>query len=141
MNYFVLAGRILYSLIFLMTLMGHFNHETVVYAASKGVPGASFLVPVSGIIAALGAVSIILGYKTRAGALLIILFLIPVTVMMHAFWKETDPMQVQMQTTNFIKNLSLLGAAILIYYFGPGPMSIDHKVTLNEKASAGKLKY
>ncbi|HKC69802.1 MAG TPA: DoxX family protein [Bacteroidia bacterium] len=125
MKYLVLSGRILFSLIFLMTLMSHFKKEVIDYATMKGVPAAAFFVPFSGIIAIVGAVSIILGYKAKMGAWLIVLFLIPVSFYMHAFWNETDPTIMKMQMANFMKNLSLIGAALLISYFGSGPLSID----------------
>src|ERR1700756_2578563 len=118
MKYLVLSGRILFSLIFLMTLMSHFKKEVIDYATMKGVPAAAFFVPFSGIIAIVGAVSIILGYKAKMGAWLIVLFLIPVSFYMHAFWNETDPTIMKMQMANFMKNLSLIGAALLISYFG-----------------------
>lgn len=105
--------------------MGHFKPETAQYAASAGVPMASVLVPLSGIIAILGALSIILGFKAKLGAWLIILFLIPVTFMMHKFWGITDPMQMQMQMSLFMKNIALIGGALIISYFGAGPLSID----------------
>jgi putative oxidoreductase len=127
MNFLVLLGRILYSLIFLMTVRSHFGGDSVAYAAAKGIPMPEVLVPVSGFVAFIGALSIILGYKTTWGALLIIIFLLPVTFGMHAFWKETDPMQYQMQMSSFMKNMSMLGAAILIAYFGPGPLSLDNR--------------
>jgi len=128
MKYIVLIGRILFSLIFLMSgLMGHFKPETAQYAASAGVPMASVLVPLSGIIAILGALSIMLGFKAKLGAWLIILFLIPVTFMMHKFWGITDPMQMQMQMSLFMKNIALIGGALIISYFGAGPLSIDNK--------------
>jgi len=47
--------------------------------------------------------------------------------MIHNFWSYTDPMQVQMQMINFMKNLSMLGAALLIAHFGSGPLSVDKK--------------
>ena len=125
MKYIPLIGRTLFSLIFLMTIMGHFSSGTATYAASAGVPMASVLVPLSGIIAVLGALSIILGFKAKMGAWLIVLFLIPVTFMMHKFWTITDPMAMQMQMSVFMKNLSMLGGALMITYFGAGPVSID----------------
>jgi putative oxidoreductase len=125
MKFFELIGRILYSLIFLMTIMGHFTSQSIAYAGSKGVPFPSLLVPFSGIIAIAGALSIIVGYKAKLGAWLIVIFLFPVTFMMHAFWMETDPMQMQMQMGNFMKNSSMLGAALHIAYFGSGPLSLD----------------
>lgn len=127
MKAIVPIGRLLFSLIFLMTITNHFSKETIGYAASQHVPLPNLLVPFSGILATLGAISIILGYKARWGAWLIVLFLVPVTPMMHNFWAVPDPMMRQMQMANFMKNLSMLGGALLIAYFGAGPMSIDAK--------------
>ena len=125
----VLIGRVLFSLIFLFTIPGHFSPQMIGYAASQGVPAASFLVPLSGIIAFAGGLSIVFGYKAKLGALLIIIFLVPVTLWMHAFWKITDPMAQQMQIAMFMKNVSMTGAALLITYFGAGPLSVDEKMT------------
>jgi putative oxidoreductase len=82
----------------------------------------------SGVIATLGAISIILGFKARWGAWLIVLFLIPVTLMMHDFWTVTDPQMRGMQMAMFMKNISMLGGALLITYFGSGPLSVDRKM-------------
>jgi putative oxidoreductase len=127
MKYIPLIGRILFSLIFLMTIMGHFSAQSIQYASGAGVPMASILVPLSGVIAFLGALSIIIGYKAKFGAWLIVLFLVPVTFMMHKFWGQTDPMMQQMQMAMFMKNISSLGGALIIAYFGAGPLSIDNK--------------
>ncbi len=121
----VLIGRILFSFIFLRSGFNHFSNESVAYASSQNVPYPSLLVPVSGILAIVGAISIILGYKARIGAWLIVLFLIPVTFMMHNFWTMTDLMAKQMQMAMFLKNISMLGGALLIAYFGAGPFSMD----------------
>ena len=51
--------------------------------------------------------------------------------MMHAFWNVTDPMMMQMQMAIFMKNMAMLGAALLITYFGAGPMSIDSMTQKN----------
>jgi len=127
MKYIVLAGRILYSAIFLMSAPGHFTAATIAYSASKGVPLASIAVPLSGVIALLGGLSILLGFKAKYGAWLIVLFLVPVTIMIHDFWTVTEPMMRQMQQINFMKNLSMLGAALLIAHFGSGPLSVEKK--------------
>jgi len=127
MKYSLLVGRVLYSLMFLMAIMGSFSSGTIQYASSAGVPLASITVPLSGIIAFLGAVSIIIGYKAKIGAWLLVLYLLPVTFMMHNFWAVTDPMMQQMQMVSFMKNISMLGGALIISYWGAGPMSLDNK--------------
>lgn len=121
------AGRFFYALIFLLSTPGHFQRSTIDYASGHGVPLANILVPLSGLMILVGSLSIILGYKTRVGALLIILFLIPVTLVMHDFWNLSDPMQVMFQRAMFMKNTSMLGAAFLLFYFGSGPFSFDNR--------------
>jgi len=108
-----------------MTLFGHFSAGYIGYAAQAGVPAPGLLVPLSGVIAILGGLSITLGYKAKIGGWLIVLFLVPVTFKMHAFWAVTDPMMHGMQLAMFWKNVSMLGAALLITHFGAGPLSLD----------------
>ena len=125
MKYLVLLGRIFYSAIFLMSAPGHFSEKTIGYAASHGVPLASLAVPLSGAIVFVGALSILLGYKARYGAWLVVLFLVPVTLSMHNFWAVADPAAAGIQKIMFMKNLSMLGAALMIAHFGSGPLSLD----------------
>jgi putative oxidoreductase len=87
---------------------------------------ADILVPISGIIALIGGLSVLTGFHARVGALLLLLFLIPVTFIMHNFWDIPNPEMAQMQMTHFMKNLGLIGATILIAFYGAGPISIDH---------------
>lgn len=127
MKFLVLLGRIFYSVIFLKAGLGHFSKPTIEYAASQGVLMAEVLVPLSGIMALAGGLSVLVGYKAKLGAWVLILFLVPVTVLMHNFWGVPDPMAARMQQIMFMKNLSMIGAALLIAYFGAGPLSIDEK--------------
>jgi putative oxidoreductase len=121
----VVLGRFLFALIFLMASPNHFTRQTIAYSASQGVPLASVLVPLSGVLGIAGGLSILLGYRAKVGAWLIALFLVPVSLMMHKFWTVTDPMMAQMQMILFMKNVSMLGGALLISHFGAGPFSLD----------------
>lgn len=125
MRYVVLAGRILFALIFITAAPRHFSQEGVGHAADLGVPLAHLLVPVSGAMALAGGLSVAAGYKARCGAWLLAAFLVPVTLMMHAFWKLHDPAAIHVQQAMFAKNLSMLGAVLLVAYFGSGPLSVD----------------
>ncbi len=127
MKYIVLIGRMLYSAIFISASLGHFSHEAVDYAMQRGIPAASVLVPLSGVLAFLGGLSILIGFKARYGAWLIVLFLIPVTFTMHNFWAMEDVSTQAVQKTMFLKNLAMLGAALMITHFGSGPMSVDKR--------------
>lgn len=127
MKYLPLIGRICFSAMFIFGAPGHFTARYIAYGAQAGVPAASLLVPLSGVLALLGGLSIALGYKAKLGALLLVVFLIPVTVTMHGFWTVADPMMREMQQGHFMKNLSMLGGALLIAYFGAGPLSLDSR--------------
>jgi putative oxidoreductase len=127
MSLISLLGRICFAAIFLMSVPHQFQPETVEYAAKAGVPYAEWLVPASGVLALLGALSVLLGYRARLGAFLLIAFLVPVTIMMHAFWDATDPQQYQLQLVNFAKNAGLLGGALLLFAHGPGGCSFDRR--------------
>jgi putative oxidoreductase len=121
----VVLGRFFFALIFLLAGANHFNKQTISYAASQGVPLAAIAVPLSGALAIAGGLSILLGYRAKLGAWLVVLFLIPVTLMMHKFWTVTDPMMAQIQMIMFMKNVSMLGGALLVSQFGAGPFSLD----------------
>ncbi len=120
----VLIGRLLFGLIFILAAPRHLSHEGIQHAADLGVPMATVLVPLSGVMALLGGLSIALGYKAPLGAWLLVGFLAPVTFLMHAFWKQTGPIASHTQQAMFAKNLAMLGAALLITQFGSGPFSI-----------------
>jgi putative oxidoreductase len=121
----VLLGRFLFALIFVMSGPRHFTSPVIAFAASQGVPLASITVPFSGVLALVGGLSILLGYRAKIGAWLIVLFLVPVTPMLHNFWAVTDPMMQQIQIAMFFKNVSMLGAALLVTQLGSGPWSLD----------------
>jgi putative oxidoreductase len=126
-RYLVPVGRSLFAVIFVMASFGHFSARSIGYAASQGVPFASLLVPLSGIIALAGGLSIAFGYRAKLGAWLIVLFLVPVTFAMHRFWAVSDPMAAMMQQIMFMKNVAMLGAALILTHLGGGPCSLDNR--------------
>ena len=125
MRALVPVGRVLFAVIFVASVMGHFSSAEIAQASAHGVPLAHLLVPLSGVIALIGGVSVILGYRARLGALLLLIFLVPVTLFMHKFWGIADPQMAMMQKINFMKNAALAGTCLLIMYFGAGPYSLD----------------
>ena len=120
-----LFGRQLFSIIFILSSASHFKPLTVQYAAHHGVPFAGLLVPLSGLVALVGGLSVLLGYQTRLGAWLLTIFLIPVTLVMHNFWAAAGASAFQVERALFLRNVALLGGALLIGYFGGGPLSLD----------------
>ena len=123
-------GRILLCTIFFMSAVGNkipnFRAVAKVMEA-KGIPAAPIMLVGAIVFLIVGSFSVILGYKARIGATLLLIFLVLATYFFHAFWKETDPKAAQEQMIHFMKNLSMMGAMLLIIANGPGPFSIDER--------------
>jgi putative oxidoreductase len=109
-------GRLLLGGFFIYNAYGHFkNHQGLAgYAMSKGVPMAKQAVLLSGVMFLLGGLSIILGFKMVYGILILLVALIPITIMMHPFWKESDPQAKMMDRIQFTKNSAIIGALLII---------------------------
>jgi putative oxidoreductase len=137
MGIVVLLGRICLSAIFILAAPRHFTREGIAHAAALGVPLAGVLVPLSGLLSLAGGASLLLGYRATWGAWLIVAFLVPVTALMHAFWRLDDPVAIHVQQAMFIKNVALLGAALLVSHFGAGPFSLDAREERTASAAVG----
>jgi putative oxidoreductase len=120
-------GRFLFVLIFLTAGPANFTSGAIAYAAHARVPFPEIAVPLAGVIALVGALSVLFGFHARGGAWLLVLFLVPVTLLMHAFWSIADPQQAMLQQVMFLKNVAILGGALLLTYFGAGPISLDDR--------------
>jgi putative oxidoreductase len=118
----ILIGRILLILIFLQSGIGKIgNFEgTAKFMASNGVPYANFFLVGAILFELVGSIAVILGYFTRFGALLILIFLIPTTLIFHTNFAD------QVQMIMFMKNVSMFGGCLILLSQGPGRLSIDY---------------
>jgi putative oxidoreductase len=70
----------------------------------------------------------LLGIETRLGALLLCVYLIPVTIMYHPFWKRSGADFVA-EADHFFSNLAIVGGLLVIAALVNGSFSlIDHSV-------------
>lgn len=127
MTYLFLFARILYGGFFLISGVNHFvkTGTYTQYAASKKLPAPAAGVLGTGALIVLGGMSILLGLFPVIGFWLIVAFLVGVTPVMHGFWSVEDPGQRAMERVQFMKNVGLLGAALMMIvfttYMGPWP--------------------
>jgi putative oxidoreductase len=134
MEIVLLIGRILFALLFINSGIAHFTQREAMsgYAQFKKVPAAKFAVLLTGFMILLGGLFVAAGIYADLGALLIAIFLVPTAFMMHNFWTISDATAKQGEMINFFKNLSLAGAALVIFAlvatgtdFGPS-VTADH---------------
>lgn len=120
-------GRIMLCTIFVMSAAGnkipHFS-QTAASMKSEGVPMPEIMLAGAIAFLLIGGALVVLGYKARIGALLILVFLGLATYFFHDFWNVPQE-QVQNQTIQFMKNLGLAGGMLFIIANGSGAGSLD----------------
>jgi uncharacterized membrane protein YphA (DoxX/SURF4 family) len=121
MNYLPLFGRICLCLIFFNGAIGNFTtfSETQAGMAEMGLPIPGLLLAGNIIFQLVGAISLLIGFKVQLGAVILIIFLIPTTLIFHDFWVNPD------ETIAFFKNLGLIGGLLLLIVTGAGAVSLD----------------
>jgi putative oxidoreductase len=129
-------GRLLLCTIFFMAAVGnkipHFSDVARVME-SVGVPAPQLLLVGAIVFLVVGSLSVIVGFKARVGATLLLTFLVLASYYFHPFWKLEGQAQ-QEQMIHFMKNLSMMGAMLFIVANGSGPMSLDS--WLHKRATA-----
>ena len=121
MEYIALAARICLSLIFFKAGISHITGfgGFVQTIASQGLPLASVLAVGTIVFQLLGAILLVIGYKTKIGSILLIIFLIPASLLFH------NPIADPSQINDFLKNVALIGGLLMVIYAGAGALSVD----------------
>ena len=116
-----ITGRFLFTFLFFLSGITHFtNIPYYVGLMPEGFPFAVFLVLVTGVIELAGAAMILCNWRARLGAWLLVIFLIPVTIVVHGYqmlYAEGEAMRA-IQQASFVKGFALVGSALLISQLG-----------------------
>jgi putative oxidoreductase len=122
-----LIGRLLLAAIFAVSGIAKLTDTagTAAHMSAMGIPYADTLALVAGWAEIAGATSLVLGLLTWVGALGLILFMIPTTLIFHGFWNYTGADRLP-QMVNFMKNLAIVGGLAGLVANGAGRFSVDH---------------
>jgi putative oxidoreductase len=134
-----LIGRVVVGLYWLYNAFKHFTNVGPLAraAGAHGVPAPEVFVVLGGVLLLVGGLSLLLGLFPRIGMLAIVTFLLPVTLIMHAFWADGDAARRSMNVINFAKNFALLGSTLMFAAIPrPWPYSIERRLRLPVRASA-----
>ncbi|MCG8450944.1 MAG: DoxX family protein [Pirellulales bacterium] len=124
------VGRVMLSTIFLLSTAGNKIPQFSVVAENmqgEGIPLPKLMLAGAIIFLLAGSISVILGYKARVGALLLLIFLVLASYFYHDFWAFDDVQRKQQEVVAFMKNMAMIGAMLLIIANGAGPMSLDNR--------------
>ena len=127
-KYIPLIARVFLAVIFLRGGISHLfdSSGTQQMMAQRGLPLSRLLLLCNIISQLVGASLLLLGYKTSLGAILLILFLIPTTLVFHTNFSQ------EMQVIAFFKNLAIIGGLLMVVYAGAGPVSLDERTQSRE---------
>lgn len=114
-------ARILIVLIFCVSFYNKINdfEGAANKLGSAGIENAKIFLSIGLLFIGLGSLLVILGWKARLGAFLLLLFLVPTTILFHTDFAEAG------QTTQLLKNLGIMGGLLSIIANGAGKISID----------------
>lgn len=130
------VGRFLLSFIFvtsgIMKITGFAG--TAEAMSNKGMPVAWFFLIGAIVFELAGGLSVIAGYWTRLGAMLLLIFLLPTTLIFHDFWTIDDPQQRMLESSAFFKNVAIFGGLLVLWGAGPGGFSLDARRRRNSAA-------
>jgi len=110
------AGRALLGVLFLISgvfKIGGFA-GVAAWMASAGVPLASVLLVLTIAVEIGGGLTLTTGWNARWGALVLALFLVPVSLVFHGFW-SADAANYQNQFNHFFKNIAILGGMLVVF--------------------------
>jgi putative oxidoreductase len=125
MSVTALIGRVLLASIFvasgLVKLVSYGDVRDVLIAHYLDISPTlgAVLVIGSGLVELTGAILLILGFRTRWGAAILVAALIPATFVYHLSIGEED------QVVHLLKNAAILGGLLLVWALGPGELSLD----------------
>jgi putative oxidoreductase len=122
----VLLGRLLIAALFLPDAYGKIMGFTR-FAESlgpKGLPLPTVWAVLAVIALVVGGIGVLLGWRTRLAAVLLVAFVIMANVTTHLFWNFDGPARAT-QAGAFWKNMSLVGGLLFLWVYGPGRYSVD----------------
>lgn len=124
-----LIGRVLMALIFVLSAFSKIGDYsgTLAYMESRGVPFAPFCLFGAALLELVGGLSLITGYRARYGALMLALFLVPVTYIFHfkaAFLAPVSSPEYKFQMISVLKNLAIMGGLLMVFGNGAGKLSL-----------------
>jgi putative oxidoreductase len=125
----LLLGRVCIGSLFLASGINHWLDLRLVTHFVTGLPGSpqAWAMLASSIEVAGGA-ALLLGFRTRAFALLLVFFNLSAAVIGHPYWSITgDDAARWGQFIHFWKDIGLSGGALFVLARGAGPLSLDRR--------------
>jgi putative oxidoreductase len=134
----VVIGRVCIAMLFFQSgwhKIGAGFAPNVKVMVAKGLPMPEVLLAITIFLVFAGGAMIMVGWYARTAALVLAVWMVPITIYYHPFW-DAEPAQLFNQTTHFMKNLAITGALLHLFALGPGPCSLHDENCKMDGAAA-----
>ena len=123
-----LVGRVLIALLFVPAGFGKLTGfaGTVGYIGSVGLPLPQVAAAIAVLVELGVGLAFLVGYKTRAAAIVLALFTVAASVFFHNYWAMPADKAFVNQLM-FFKNIAIAGGLLAFVGFGAGRFSIDRR--------------
>jgi putative oxidoreductase len=122
-------GRCVFVYFFMscaMDILGNW-HGIATELAAKNLPIPPLVLLVALVFIFMGCISLLFGYHTRYGAVMLFGMTIVATFALHDFWHYADAHARAYQFSIFIRDFAICGGLLLMVGMGPGPFAIDNR--------------
>ena len=118
MSTITLLGSVLFGGYFIYSGIMHFVNAKGLtgYAKMKKVPAPSLAVSITGLLMVLGGLGILFNVDVQQSIILLLIFLVPTTFIMHDFWNDKDATMKMGNKINFLKNVAIIGALLMMFH-------------------------
>jgi putative oxidoreductase len=93
----------------------------------RHVPIPPLVLLVALVLTFIGSISLLFGWHTRHGAVLLFAMTIIAAFGLHDFWHYGEPAARNAQFAIFIRDFAICGGLLLMVGMGPGPFAIDNQ--------------
>ena len=119
-------ARVMFSATFVVSAVRHScNREAALNEmATGGMPRSNILLLGSIVLRLLGGLSVLLGFHARVGGALLVVFMLPATFIVHAFWRKPPESRTH-EVVELLNDLAITAAALFVVVSGSGTVSLD----------------
>jgi putative oxidoreductase len=124
-----LLGRWALSWFYGIAAMDILNHwsSILVQLNAKHLPLPPLLLVVALVMIVMGVVSLLFGYHTRYGAVILFGLTIATAFAMHDFWHFTNSLTRAVEFEIFTRDVAISGGLLIMIGLGGGPFAIDNR--------------
>jgi putative oxidoreductase len=124
-----LLGRLVLAWFFMVQAIRYLRdwNDTALLLSMKAVPAPPLVMVLAIIVVVLGSLSLLLGYRTRIGALALFAVTLAAATTLHDYWHVTAAQARDADFDIFARDVAISGGLLMLIGMGSGRFAMDNK--------------